>query len=208
MTRLPRSFNSSARTRVNSINPPLPHAYPLPPTGRPPFMLMMMPSSRSIMCGSTSRTVSSGPSRFTVTSCHHSSGSTSYTPAMDWKLPALLNSTSTDPKRSRAVWTMRCTWARSVTSAATARASPASALIMRTVSSRRSLRLAQQTTRAPSRAKAVANARPMPLPEPVTMAVRSLRSMVGAPNAAVGRRQLLLLLLLRVRVLLPCGGRG
>ena len=83
-------------------------------------------------------------------------------------MPALAKKMSRPPKRSSAVWTRSWTSSSLPASAWTARAAaPISAAV-----SSWPLRSAQ-TTFAPSAAKRIALARPMPEPAPVTMAILS-----------------------------------
>src|SRR6185369_7072752 len=81
-------------------------------------------------------------------------------------MPTLLCRMSTPPQRSTAALTMAAHSPARVTSAAWATASPLSARIAATVSSARSFIWSTQNTFAPSRAKRMAVALPLPRPAP------------------------------------------
>src|SRR5215211_1007791 len=100
----------------------------------------------------------------------HSSSVTSTVTLGFCSAPALLNATSRRPNASTAWFSAACTsWDR-VTSQRTVRARPPSSSIIRAVSLLPSSDTSASTTLAPSRAKASAVVRPMPLPAPVTKA--------------------------------------
>src|SRR5437588_7489392 len=101
-------------------------------------------------------------------------------------IPALLTRMSRRPKASRAVCTMRPAPSNSLTESKLGTAAPPSASIsLQTSTAGRSSvvspeRLAPRsftTTLAPSDASDLANSRPIPRPDPVTMATRSSSSM-------------------------------
>jgi hypothetical protein len=88
--------------------------------------------------------------------------------------PALHIITSSRPNRSSARSTsMRMSLSR-VTSATIARASPPAAITSRADASSRSCRRAHMTIRAPSRARRIAVARPMPADAPVMAITRDM----------------------------------
>ena len=85
--------------------------------------------------------------------------------------PALLNAMSRRPNTSTAWFSAACTSSDRVTSQRTVRALPPSSVIIRAVSWLPWSDTSASTTLAPSRAKASAVVRPMPLPAPVTNAI-------------------------------------
>src|ERR671921_695864 len=95
-------------------------------------------------------------------------------------IPALLNATSSRPSSRRVRSTRSLTSLEDVTSQWTARTRPPCTARMSAVSSLPAVSMSAKTTSAPSVAKAVAVARPMPLPAPVTRATfpANLRSVI------------------------------
>ena len=96
--------------------------------------------------------------------------------------PALLNNTSRLPAQSLNRANSDRIASRSVTFADKARAAPPAAVISATTMSAAFGSRSRTPTFAPSRAKPLTNARPMPLPAPVTMIpVLSKRPMIHSP---------------------------
>ena len=112
-------------------------------------------------------------------------------------IPALFSSTSSRPYLSTAARTIASASALSVTSPLAVAASPPPSPIFAAVSSALDSLRSATTTRAPSRANASADARPIPDPPPVTRAtfpsslIESLlwRRWYAAHHSAVGRRR-------------------
>src|ERR1700728_806104 len=121
------------------------------------------------------------PVRFTATmDCQSSNGRSSRGTGGSAR-PALLNSTSTRPSSCSARSNSCCTPAGSVTSVATASRREPSAAPSATVCSSGPGRRPAITTEYPSRPRARADARPMPVPPPVTIATLPVMGRNVAP---------------------------
>ena len=146
---------------------------------------MIDPPPASSMYGIAARAPKIGPFTFTASVRSIRSSVTSWNTVGRFT-PALLKTTSTLPHRSTVPSVYARTWTSSETSAGAANAaSPISAAVDRTASSFRSTHV----TRAPSSAKRIALARPIPDPAPVTMqtfpASRSPITITPSTSAAV-----------------------
>ncbi len=151
----------------------------------------ILPRRRSIIPGATARATRNALVRFTSRSSRHSS-SENCSRGLRSVMPALLTRTSTGPSRA----TPAATASSSVTSNGAATAPSISAARASAASAERPL----IATRAPAAASARASARPSPRVEPVTSAVRPVRSnssfIAGRPAAA------------RATGTPPCGARS
>ena len=151
----------------------------------PVTMLMIRPRPRATMPPITAAAHSRGPRRFTVTSDHQRSGSTSQTGPNTVLAPALFTSTSTSPSDSVTRVIALATLSTSVTSAVTAITVPPAWPMRSATASISPLERASTATFAPATASAVAAASPIPRPPPVTTATRPSRA-VTDPDLATG----------------------
>jgi hypothetical protein len=120
---------------------------------------------------------SEGPIKLTRNISCQSSTLCSNSEARPPDTPALAKKMSSPPKRSSAVWTRSWTSSSLPASARTARAAPPISAAVSSWPFR-----SAQTTFAPSAAKRIALARPMPEPAPVTMAILSASLIFGPPS--------------------------
>src|SRR5216117_2831560 len=150
---------------------------------------MTTPPPRFSIAGTAARVARNIDLRSTAITRSHSSSCVSTRSLRD-SMPTLLWRMSSPPQRSLASATIPSQSAARVTSAAKAVASPPSLRMIPTVSSARSLSWSTHRTRAPSRAKRMAAALPLPRPgprdpAPVTIAIlpvsRSLIASVRPP---------------------------
>src|ERR1700730_2599006 len=153
---------------------------------------MMAPRPRSTMGFAAAWVASSMDLRSTAMTWSHSSSVTSKSVLRD-SMPTLLWRMSTAPHRSIAALTIASQSALRVTLAAKTAASPPSCAISLAVSSAFSSLASTQRTRAPSRAKRMAAALPLPSPgprepAPVMMATLSLsRPLTTCPCSRLER---------------------
>ena len=158
-------------------SPPLDTLYAAPlGSGTSSWMLdtlTMAPPPRAAIIRAAARAHRKGPVRFTASTRSHSSSGMSTTAEPD-AMPALLTSTSRPPSSRSTRAIMAATSALDDTSVRTA-----SAPGRRSASARASSSCPKwlTTTWAPAPASRSAVACPMPLPAPVTSAIRPLRSM-------------------------------
>src|SRR5437762_11903173 len=144
-------------------------------------VLTMCPGSFcAIMRGRNASSPWMTPQRFTP-STHCQSRCVAVSSPPQSATPALLQSTWTRPKASKARPARAWTEARSVTSVRTASASPPRDRIGPTTSAIPASSRSATTTRAPSRANASASARPMPEAPPVTTPTRPLSESTATP---------------------------
>src|SRR2546421_69502 len=144
----------------------------------------MSPNSCAAIKGSAARTSHIAPFRFVESTVSQPSSVISSTVSGTAK-PELLTSTSSEPKRSTACRTKPSHCSRTRTSKAyvKTRSAPAAEFNSSAVRlSTGSLREAM-TTRAPACDSAPANARPMPVPPPVTSATCSVKGFLRSANA-------------------------
>ena len=188
LTVIPSAACSSASTRISPITPCLLATYaPEKGDGTRPLIdatVMIRPQRCARMCGSAAFDNRYGAVRLSssVSSQKASLNSASGRGSALLPMPALLTRTSigpnTDAARSRSVVES----ARSVRSQASAADSPPAAAISETTASSSSVERATTTTGEPLAAIAIALARPIPRPAPVTRATRR----VGAGHGCVG----------------------
>src|SRR5262249_6198035 len=146
---------------------------------------MMRPQPRATIPGRTAWLHNSAPRRLTSMPRHHLSRGVSQKGPNGSTTPALLTSTSTDPRRCAMALRALVTPRGSVTSAENATASPPATRIRCVVSSRSAAERAITATLAPEAASVCAMARPMPRPPPVTTATLPCRRPTwGLPGAA------------------------
>ena len=165
-----RVVSAMARSRSGAIRPVTNMS---PSIARARRVVTIAPRPADNMCGSACLQPSIGPRRLTVMVRSHTSTSIVTTSASRWMMTtsaALLWSSCTEPYRSTAAATMAATDASSLTSASWAEAVPPRAVIRSTVSAAPSGLMSATTTRTPSVASRSALARPMPEPDPVTIA--------------------------------------
>ena len=142
-------------------------------------MLTTQPSSAPRRSSAAARAQYQGAMRLTASTCCQTS---SVAPSRSSRgigivAPALFTSTPIGPSCSRVAATIARTAASSVTSACTATARPPSAVISSTSDSASSAeRRYEIATGWPARCRARLQARPMPVPPPVTSAVLTSRS--------------------------------
>src|SRR5206468_1763301 len=154
---------------------------------------MTTPPPRFSIAGTAARVARNIDLRSTAITRSHSSSCVSTRSLRD-SMPTLLWRMSSPPQRSLASATIPSQSAARVTSAAKAVASPPSLRMIPTVSSARSLSWSTHRTRAPSRAKRMAAALPLPRPgprdpAPVTIAIlpvsRSLMASLRPPRGRI-----------------------
>src|SRR5438876_4451157 len=154
---------------------------------------MTTPPPRFSIAGTAARVARNIDLRSTAITRSHSSSCVSTRSLRD-SMPTLLWRMSSPPQRSLASATIPSQSAARVTSAAKAVASPPSSRMIPTVSSARSLSWSTHRTRAPSRAKRMAAALPLPRPgprdpAPVTIAIlpvsRSLMASLRPPRGRI-----------------------
>src|SRR5881409_2475670 len=153
---------------------------------------MTAPPPRFSIAGTAARVARNIDLRSTAITRSHSSSCVSTRSLRD-SMPTLLWRMSSPPQRWLASATIPSQSAARVTSAAKAVASPPSPRMIPTVSSARSLNWSTHRTRAPSRAKRMAAALPLPRPgprdpAPVTIAILPVsRSLMASPRPPRGR---------------------
>src|SRR5829696_3557141 len=132
----------------------------------------MVPLPDRSRCGTAYFVQRNTPPRLIASTRSQSSSGNVSTGAPGPGIPALLTSTSIWPNASITAAIIACTLSVDETSHATNRASPPDAAIDETVASPRSASRSTTTTRSPLAPSRYAIARPMPEPEPVTIATR------------------------------------
>src|SRR5437879_3116775 len=173
----------TARSRVKLTSPPLLVLYAIesstsgiaPPSPATEAMLMILPPPCAIMTFPAACEHKKAPVRFTSSTRRQSSTAIVATGATQAR-PALFTRMSIRPSSAFARSTIARTSSALVTSQRRPSARTPSAESSAAVSAQRSALRAQSTTSAPISASAVAICRPSPLPPPVTMATRPLRS--------------------------------
>src|SRR5829696_1359296 len=144
-------------------------------------VMRIEPASAFLRCGTAWWMVRYVPRRFTAMVASHSSGCSSSMGAQTPLMPALANTMSRRPKARTVSSTALCISSELATSATSGSALPP-ARSMSAAASRISDSVWLRTpTRAPSRAKRTAVARPMPDPAPVTSATLPSNSIAAAP---------------------------
>ena len=158
----------------------------------------MRPQPASIMSGSTTWQRSKMPRTFTANTCSNSSWLILRN-LENGEMPALLIRIVAAPSRSRTSATPASIWSRLLTSTVTPIAVPPSATMASAVATALSPLRSRIATDAPSWARRVAMAIPMPEPPPVTIAVRGVDQ---AGTGVMGERSLV------VEGLYRCLARG
>src|SRR6266545_3116968 len=168
LTRIPFGASCTATDRTKPITPAFAVAYAVRPTPRIPATddtQMTEPPPRRSIAGTAVRVARNIDLRSTAITRSHSSSCVSRRSARD-SMPTLLWRMSTPPQRRSASATIVRQSSAWVTSAAKAEASPPSPTMVFAVSSARSRAWSTHSTRAPSRAKRMAAALPLPTPGP------------------------------------------
>src|SRR6058998_3955042 len=183
----PAACSSICSASLSTVTPCLVTVYGAihGPTSSPPTddVLTMWPAPWRIISGTKQRCAWITLHRLTpMARCHSSSPCSQLLPEL--RMPALLNSQSTRPKRSSAASRSRSIWASRLTSVRSAIAGvPWAASVSRSSTSAGSS-MSASTSEAPRAASPVANARPMPRAAPVTTATPWKRAPIASGRLA------------------------